>query len=285
MWQSHILCYNNSSIYDNLQKSILKELLQLTSYCSLTSDLWTAQHQNKARSAWPAMWLIGNGYFRTTHCKLEKCQLTILPGISGMHRSSAAQWWRSGVYTLHGSRKHSWVMLWRPAVLRLTPEECAENELWRYKAEDNLTLDSCEPLLLVIELKLTFRIWLEKHCITATNIPSERLFSSARNLVSNKRSCLLPENVANLMKICSSLVSCVTFHILCTNCLYNPSMWVLYINNNQCILAALMCAVHLRVLRNCVHAHTHTHIHTHPLYIYVHITCISSFPGSCQYCS
>ena len=158
-WHWKLLCVMHSH---SLALAFTK-IPTLTSYCSLTSDFWTAQHQNKARSAWPAMWLIGNGYFRTTHCKLEKCQLTILPGISGMHRSSAAQWWRSGVYTLHGSRKHSWVMLWRPAVLRLTPEECVENELWRYKAEDNLTLDSCEPLLLVIELKLTFRIWLEKH--------------------------------------------------------------------------------------------------------------------------
>ena len=126
-------------------------------------------------------------------------------------------------------------------------------------------------------------------CITATNIPSERLFSSARNLVSNKRSCLLPENVANLMKICSSPVSCVTFHVLCTNCLYNLSMWVLYINNNQCILAALMCAVHLRALHNCVHTHTHTHIHTHTpctymytLHVYPHFQGAASVVVNCN---
>ena len=64
-------------------------------------------------------------------------------------------------------------------------------------------------------------------CIAATSIHSELLFSSERNLVSNKRSCLLPENVDNLMKICSSFpVSFkvfVTLHVLCTNCLYNLS--------------------------------------------------------------
>jgi len=82
---------------------------------------------------------------------------------------------------------------------RLTPEECAENELPRYKAEDDLTLDSCEPLLLAEELKLTFQIWLEKHSALLQPAFLVNDFSSARNLVSNKRSCSLPENVDNLL--------------------------------------------------------------------------------------
>lgn len=35
------------SMYSNLQKMILEEL-QYTSYFSLASDLWTAQHQNRS---------------------------------------------------------------------------------------------------------------------------------------------------------------------------------------------------------------------------------------------
>ena len=45
---------------------------------------------------------------------------------------------------------------------RLTPEGCAENELRRYQAEDDVTLDSCE-LLLPVEEKLTFQMWLDEH--------------------------------------------------------------------------------------------------------------------------
>lgn len=44
---------------------------------------------------------------------------------------------------------------------RLTPEGCAENELRWYQAEDDVTLDSCE--LLLVEEKLTFQIWIDEH--------------------------------------------------------------------------------------------------------------------------
>jgi len=36
-------------------------------------------------------------------------------------------------------------------------------------------------------------------CVTATNVPSERLFSSAGNLLSERRSRLTPENVEKLL--------------------------------------------------------------------------------------
>jgi hypothetical protein len=36
-------------------------------------------------------------------------------------------------------------------------------------------------------------------CIVATSVPSEQLFSTAGNIVSEKRACLLPENVNKLV--------------------------------------------------------------------------------------
>ena len=44
-----------------------------------------------------------------------------------------------------------------------------------------------------------------EYSITVTSVPSERLFSSTGNLVSNKRSCLLPENVDKLLFLYENL--------------------------------------------------------------------------------
>ena len=59
-------------------------------------------------------------------------------------------------------------------------------------------------------------------CHTATSVPSERIFSTAGNVVSQKRSCLSPKNINCLvflyenMQWLVSWVSLVLYTILCS---------------------------------------------------------------------
>ena len=80
--------------------------------------------------------------------------------------------------------------------------EAAETELQRYELEDPLSLDTKKPLLWWKEREINYKYLsiLAKRflCITSTSVPSERLFSSAGNLLSEKRSRLSPENVEKL---------------------------------------------------------------------------------------
>ena len=82
--------------------------------------------------------------------------------------------------------------------LLLSPHEIVANELRKYEAEDPEPLDSLEPLKWwkAREQQLTHLSRLAKQvlCITASSVPSERLFSSAGNLV-HERSCLFSEIV------------------------------------------------------------------------------------------
>ena len=90
-----------------------------------------------------------------------------------------------------------------------TADDTAEAELRRYEAEDGTSLENNKPLewwksrssSYVYLSKLAKRLL----CITATSVPSERLFSSAGNLVSQKRSCLSAENVDKLLFLYENL--------------------------------------------------------------------------------
>ena len=81
----------------------------------------------------------------------------------------------------------------------LSPHEIVANELRKYEAEDPDPLDSLEPLKWwkAREQQLMYLSRLAKQvlCITASSVPSERLFSSAGNLVHERRSCLSSETV------------------------------------------------------------------------------------------
>ena len=85
----------------------------------------------------------------------------------------------------------------------LSPEDIAENEIRKYEAEDPLSLENQEPLkwwkAREHQLKYLSCVVKQVFCITASSVPSERLFSSAGNLVNEKRSCLSPENVDCLL--------------------------------------------------------------------------------------
>ena len=84
-----------------------------------------------------------------------------------------------------------------------TSDEIAEAELRRYEAEGGVGLECNNPLEWWKARSSTY-LYLSKLarkilCITATSVPSERLFSTAGNMVSEKRSCLLSENVDRLV--------------------------------------------------------------------------------------
>ena len=81
--------------------------------------------------------------------------------------------------------------------------ELQKYELQKYELEDPLSLDSKNPLLWWKEREINYKFLsiLAKRflCITSTSVPSERLFSSAGNLLSERRSRLSPENVEKLL--------------------------------------------------------------------------------------
>ena len=81
--------------------------------------------------------------------------------------------------------------------------DAAEAELQKYELEDPLSLDSKEPLLWWKKREVNYKFLsiLAKQflCITSTSVPIERLFSSAGNLLSERRSRLSPENVEKLL--------------------------------------------------------------------------------------
>ena len=81
--------------------------------------------------------------------------------------------------------------------------EVAATELQRYELEEPLGLENKQPLLWWKERELLYKYLslLSKKflCITATSVPSERLFSSAGNLVAEKRSRLTSDNIDKLI--------------------------------------------------------------------------------------
>ena len=72
-----------------------------------------------------------------------------------------------------------------------------------YELEEPLGLENKQPLLWWKEHELLYKYLslLSKKflCITATSVPSERLFSAAGNLVAEKRSRLISDNIDKLV--------------------------------------------------------------------------------------
>lgn len=50
-----------------------------------------------------------------------------------------------------------------------------------------------------------FRLFVKLSCVPATSASSERTFSTAGNVITDKRSLLLPENVNNIILVRNSL--------------------------------------------------------------------------------
>lgn len=80
--------------------------------------------------------------------------------------------------------------------------EKARREISLYKVENPVELDS-DPLKWWQSRRLTYPLLgklVQKYLsVPATSVPSERLFSSAGNVISQRRSCLLPENADKLI--------------------------------------------------------------------------------------
>jgi len=84
-----------------------------------------------------------------------------------------------------------------------TVTEVAETELQKYELEEPLCLKNKQPLLWWKERESLYRyltLLAKKFLsITATSVPSEQLFSTADNLVSEKRSRLTSNNIDKLI--------------------------------------------------------------------------------------
>ena len=84
-----------------------------------------------------------------------------------------------------------------------TASEVAETELQKYKLEEPVGLENKQPLLWWKECESLYKyltLLAKKFlCITATSVPSERLFSAAGNLVFEKRSRLTSNNIDKLI--------------------------------------------------------------------------------------
>jgi len=86
------------------------------------------------------------------------------------------------------------------AGVNCTATKVAETELQKYKLEEPLCLKNKQPLLWWKERESLYRyLTLLAKCITATSVPSERLFIAAGNLVSEKRSHLTSDNIDKLI--------------------------------------------------------------------------------------
>ena len=85
---------------------------------------------------------------------------------------------------------------------QLSSTDIARDEIRKYDAEEAIGLDQ-EPLqwwqTRESRLKYLSQLVKKTFCITASSVPSERLFSAAGNLISEKRASLSPENVDILL--------------------------------------------------------------------------------------
>ena len=116
----------------------------------------------------------------------------------------------------------------------LSHEEIAANEFRKYEAEDSEPLERQELLkwwkTREHQLKYLSRVVKRVFCITASSVPSERLFSSAGNLVNEKRSCLSPENVDCLFFVREHETLIFVYHSFVVNSEFMCTIVSIYCN-------------------------------------------------------
>ena len=102
------------------------------------------------------------------------------------------------------------------------------NQLRKYKAEHSESLDSLEHLKWwkTKEQQLKYLSWLMKQvlCVTASSVPSKLLFSSAKNLVNETRSCLSPKVLTIFFSVWISLPNIVLLYYFFVTC-FTKLMW------------------------------------------------------------
>ena len=85
---------------------------------------------------------------------------------------------------------------------RLAVSEKVEREISLYRAEQAADLDS-DPLKWWKNRKLSYPLLIKLiqkwYSMVATSVPAERLFSTAGNIIHEKRSSLLPDNADKLI--------------------------------------------------------------------------------------
>lgn len=93
--------------------------------------------------------------------------------------------------------------------LRKTPTENAEDEVTRYRKVTTIPL-SQNPLtwwsVHAVEFPLLADLAKRYLCIPGTSVPSERVFSTAGDIVTAQRSCLTSEHVDQLLFLQKKLV-------------------------------------------------------------------------------
>jgi len=100
-------------------------------------------------------------------------------------------------------------MMDTPSITADGPQEAAKKEIQKYICIDANPTENpikwwktyCAQLPLLSSMAQKYL------CIPATSMPSERAFSVAGNIVTSKRSCLLPENTEMLTFLAYNLES------------------------------------------------------------------------------
>lgn len=96
-----------------------------------------------------------------------------------------------------------------PGVDDPVSRDSVEREFGFYRAMPALADKNCDPLEWWAKHATTFphlaKMAIKYLCVCATSVPSERVFSAAGNIVSDKRNCLKPGKVNQLCFLASNL--------------------------------------------------------------------------------
>ena len=92
--------------------------------------------------------------------------------------------------------------------VRLTPQQRVKQEIDQYLTHPQLNIED-DPLPWwqseCVRYPILAKLARKYLCLCATSVPAERVFSCGGNIVSDKRTCLKPERVDNLVFLAQNL--------------------------------------------------------------------------------